>query len=120
VLELEAAERREHRRQTVRVLVDYVSREGVRCEYATTIGAGGLFVETDAPLPEGAALRLRFRLPAGDRLHQIEARVVWSHKPARLDDIPRPPGMGVEFTDAVAAAGLARELDDMPDWYGVS
>lgn len=115
----DVADRRNHRRRTVRVLVDYVCRNGVHCEYATTVGAGGLFVETEDPLPEGSPVRLRFRLPAGDRLHEIEGRVVWSHRPEQPAVTPRAPGMAVEFTDPVAAAGLARELEDLPDWYGV-
>ena len=32
--------RRRYRRQTVRVLVDYHSEHGARCDYATTLGAG--------------------------------------------------------------------------------
>lgn len=105
--------RRRFRRHVVRVLVDYVSREGARCEYATTLGPGGLFVETDTPLPLGSPLRLRFRLPGGQRLHEVEARVAWLYVPAEPDRSPRPPGMGVEFTDTVAAAGVARELEDL-------
>ena len=31
---------RRHRRQTVRILVDYRSDRGHRCDYATTLGAG--------------------------------------------------------------------------------
>ena len=105
--------RRILRRRNVRVLVDYVSREGVRCEYATTLGGGGIFVETDQPLPVGAPLRLRFRIPGGDRLHELEARVVWAHEPKRPEESVTPPGMGIEFTDSVGAAGVASELADL-------
>ncbi len=109
-------ERRRHRRRSVRFLVDYVSREGLRCEYANTLGAGGMFVESDHPLAEGLPLRLRFRIPGGERLHEVEGRVVWSNRSEPLEASVRPPGMGIQFTDPVAAAGVARELEDMPDW----
>jgi uncharacterized protein (TIGR02266 family) len=99
----------------VRVLVDYVSREGVRCEYATTLGEGGVFVETEQPLPVGAPLRLRFRLPGGERLHEVEGRVAWIHVLQPSGDGSRPPGMGIEFTDSVGAAGVARELTDLSE-----
>ncbi len=112
-------ERRQHRRRSVRFLVDYVSRHGVRCEYANTLGAGGLFVESDDPLPQGAPLRLRFRLPGGDRLHEVEGRVVWSQRSQPLEASARAPGMGVQFTDRVSAAGVVREIEDMPDWLGL-
>lgn len=103
--------RRRFRRRTIRVLVDFVAGARVRCDYATTLGAGGLFVETEEPLPVGARLKVRFRLPDGRDVHEIEGRVVWRQSPAAGDGPVRAPGMGVEFTDAVASARLARELD---------
>lgn len=107
---------RRFRRRLVRMLVDFHAEGGARCEYATTLGAGGLFIETDAPLPVGATLRLRFRLPGGDTLHAIDGRVTWQHRPdeARAGDA-RPGGMGVAFTDAAAAAKLAHELETLGD-----
>jgi uncharacterized protein (TIGR02266 family) len=103
---------RRFRRQLVRVLVDYYAGGAPHCEYATTLGAGGLFIETDAPLAPGSVLRVRFRLPGGAALHHIDGRVTWQHRleDARAGD-SRPSGMGVEFTDAVAAASLAQELE---------
>jgi uncharacterized protein (TIGR02266 family) len=107
---------RRFRRRLVRVLVDFHAEGVPRCEYATTLGAGGMFIETDAPLPPGTALRLRFRLPGGEALHAIEGRVTWQHREAdaRAGDV-RPGGMGVAFTDAAAAARLARELETLED-----
>lgn len=98
---------RRFRRRTLRVLVDFVAEGGVRCEYATTLGAGGMFIETDEPLPAEAALKARFRLPGSDAVHEIEGRVVWSQPGGGR----QAPGMGIEFTDAVAVAALARELE---------
>jgi uncharacterized protein (TIGR02266 family) len=91
------------------VLVEYAAEAGLCCDPATTLGAGGLFVETERPLFEGARLKLRFRLPGLERAHEIEGRVVWVRTPAESG--PHVPGMGVEFTDRIAAAGLARELE---------
>ena len=33
---------RKHRRATVRFLVDYHARGDIHCDYATTLGAGGI------------------------------------------------------------------------------
>jgi uncharacterized protein (TIGR02266 family) len=105
---------RRFRRRLLRVLVDYHARGGPCCEYATTLGAGGLFIETDAPLVPGTLLRVRFRVPGGSALHVIEGRVTWQHRAeaARAGDL-RASGMGIEFTDAGAAAALARELEEL-------
>jgi uncharacterized protein (TIGR02266 family) len=111
----ENVQERRHRRRTVRILVDYSSAAGVQCEYATTLGAGGLFIESEEPLPRGTPLKVRFRLPGGDGVHEIEGRVAWTHTPRRGEGGHRSPGMGIEFTDAVASARLARQLEDMPD-----
>ena len=101
---------RRFRRRTLRVLVDYTTADGVHCEYGTTLGAGGLFIETEEPLATGAPLKVRFRLPDGERVHEIEGRVVWRQEAEAAGSTLRAPGMGIEFTDAVAASRLAREL----------
>jgi uncharacterized protein (TIGR02266 family) len=108
--------KRRFRRRTVRVLVDYQVAGSVRCEYATTLGAGGMFVETEEPLPPGTQLKTRFRLPGRDVLHEVQGRVAWT-LPVESTAAPasRVPGMGVEFVDAVAAARLARELERLPE-----
>lgn len=107
---------RRFRRRLVRVLVDFHAGGVPRCEYATTLGAGGLFIETEAPLVLGSALRLRFRLPGGASLHAIEGRVTWQHRAEGAGaGEARPSGMGIAFTDAAAAARLARELEQLQD-----
>jgi uncharacterized protein (TIGR02266 family) len=99
---------RRFRRRTLRVLVEYLCEAGLCCEPATTLGAGGMFIETELPQREGARLKLRFRLPGSALTHEIEGRVAW----ARGAETPGggAPGMGIEFTDRGAAARLAREL----------
>ena len=102
---------RRFRRKTLRVLVDYISDQGVRCDYATTLGAGGLFLETESPLPVGSQVKLRFRLPAGESLHEIAGRVCWVHE--RSTSRNQSPGLGIQFTSSSATASLARELEDL-------
>ncbi len=102
--------KRRFRRRTVRVLVDYQTEGEVHCEYATTLGAGGMFIETESPLPSGQQLKVRFRLPDEGGVHEIEARVVWCQR-SEQGTLSRAPGMGIEFTDAVATSALARALE---------
>lgn len=104
--------RRRFRRRTVRILVDFVAGGHVQCEYATTLGAGGLFIESAESPDPGTPLTVRFRLLPDGALHEIPARVAW--RKAGDADVPGAPGMGIEFLDAVATAKLARELETLP------
>jgi uncharacterized protein (TIGR02266 family) len=105
--------RRRFRRKRVRVLVDFHDSGGIRYEYATTVGAGGLFIETEDPIAIGSPVKVRFRLPGFDQIHEIEGRVVWHEQAVSGEPTTRPPGMGIEFLDAAAAAAVEEELDQM-------
>jgi type IV pilus assembly protein PilZ len=105
--------KRRYRRRTVRVMVDYGSDAGMASDPATTLGAGGLFIETESPLPRNSRLKLRFRLPGSDQTHEIEGRVRWCKKPHDVGQ--HSPGMGIEFTDRNAMGLLARELESLDD-----
>lgn len=103
---------RRFRRRTVRLRVELHVAGTVRTEWATTLGAGGIFLETEDVLAVGTRLKLRFRMPLGRALHELEGRVAWAMKREGTAGCPAPsPGIGVEFTDAVACAALARELE---------
>jgi len=102
---------RRHRRQTVRILVDYQSGDAVCCDYATTLGAGGLFIECEDALPPATMLKLRFRLPHSEELHELEGRVTWRREAHAERSLA--PGMGVQFSDSSARAKLAHDLDDL-------
>lgn len=104
---------RRFRRRKVRLLVDFQGSAGVRCEYATTLCAGGLFIETEEPIEVGTSIRVRFRLPEGDRVHEIEGRVAWHQRARSGAPTTRAPGMGIEFLDAAAAAAVARDLEGL-------
>jgi uncharacterized protein (TIGR02266 family) len=102
---------RRFRRKTARVLVDFLGGSGVRCEYASTLGPGGLFIETEELIEIGTPIKVRFRLPESDRVHEISGRVAW-HRPGGCGEAnTRAPGMGIEFLDAAATADLARDLE---------
>lgn len=103
---------RRFRRRTVRIEVSYPSLDGgaIR-EFATTLGAGGLFIDSEQPRPEGTRLKLTFSLPGRSEQHEIEGRVVWAEYPAQPGEPVRHAGMGIQFTNRVSEAKLARELE---------
>ena len=103
--------KRRYRRRTVRIVVEYLSATGPCSETATTLGAGGLFIETDTPEYEGSQLKLRFRIQPEGLDHEIEGRVAWSRG---LNSEPvGMPGMGIEFADRRAMNRLAEELETL-------
>ena len=103
---------RRFRRQGLRVLVDDSCDGGIHCDYATSISAGGLFIETESNLPFDSSVKLRFRLPSGQELHEIQGRVCWSNDPAE-GTAQQAPGFGITFTSNDATNTLARELEDL-------
>jgi type IV pilus assembly protein PilZ len=76
------------------------------------IGAGGLFIESSAPLAPGTELSVEFALP--DRpweKHKAKAKVAWTrNKPERHLLFP---GMGVQFIDIDEKA--RKELVELVD-----
>ena len=98
--------RRRHRRLTLRVAVTYATPAGTHAAEATTLGAGGLFIATAAPLPKGTPLVVTFTLPGSARRHRIPGRVVWSQRDGRGG-----AGMGIAFRDPASCSALAAELE---------
>ena len=90
-----APERRRSERTDVLVRVDYQSIDELFSEFARNINEGGLFVETDAPLPVDSKVSLQFKIPGSDAPVAGTGRVV---RVAQVDG-PGPPGMGIEFDD---------------------
>ena len=68
-------------------------------EHAVNISAGGIFVRSRAPHPEGSLICFQFRLEDGATLIEGLAKVVHVNPP----DHPAP-GMGLEFVNLDAAS----------------
>ncbi len=96
-------EKRKYPRALVRALVDYESANTYLYDYSSTLGEGGIFIETEKPLSVGSTLTLRFTLPGIDRVFQIAGNVVWIREKGKSQDPDWPKalssGMGIEFTD---------------------
>ena len=92
------AHARSHPRAPLAVKVRYTTPEGRQYDSLTGgIGAGGLFIESSAPLAPGTELSVEFALP--DRpweKYKAKAKVAWTrNKPERHLLFP---GMGIQFT----------------------
>ena len=93
------AHARSHPRAPLAVKVRYTTPEGKQFDSLTGgIGAGGLFIESSAPLAPGTELSVEFALP--DRpweKHKATAKVAWTRN--RPERHLLFPGMGVKFTN---------------------
>ncbi|MFQ5992097.1 MAG: PilZ domain-containing protein [Nitrospiraceae bacterium] len=79
--------------------VRYSTSDGKEFESrATGIGGGGLFIESNTPLPVGTALAIEFSLPdhSNDWI-AVHGTVAWVCP--RADQYTFFPGMGVQFTN---------------------
>jgi Tfp pilus assembly protein PilZ len=97
---------------TVRVRIELARAAGRQHATATTLGGGGLFVETEELWERLTPVAIRFRLRDDGPLHALRGRVVFGHSAS--DGIGSKTGMGIEFTDPDATARLAAELERLP------
>jgi uncharacterized protein (TIGR02266 family) len=107
------AHARSHPRAPLAVKVRYTTPEGKQFDSLTGgIGAGGLFIESSAPLAPGTELSVEFALPDRPwKKHKAKAKVAWTrNKPERHLLFP---GMGVQFTNIDEKA--RKELVELVD-----
>jgi uncharacterized protein (TIGR02266 family) len=97
---------REAQRVRARLEVRYgPGRRQLLCNYSVNISTGGLFLETDDPLPVDTPLELEFTLPSRQTAIRCNGRVAWVNHPVLLNKPEMAAGMGVQFVDL--------RLDDM-------
>jgi len=117
---LKSMEKRATKRLPIRVLVEYESAEDFLIDYTANMSVGGMFIQTDDPLPMGTRFRLRFRVPGHDKIIETFGEVRWCVPPAEAG--PMHPGMGIQFDDLKASdlelvTGLLQrwEVDELED-----
>jgi type IV pilus assembly protein PilZ len=85
---------RQHERIGLALEVSYRTAGAFLVSYSVNLSKGGIFLETNTPLPIGTELGLRFNVPGVDGTIDVRGVVAWVRAVAADD---RPPGMGVEF-----------------------
>lgn len=90
------SEKRRFARTALSLLVQYRFNtfEDFLAEYSVNLSAGGIFIRTDQPKPEGSIIYLQFSLKDGSRLIEGMGRVVRVNPPGVAG---RVAGMGIEF-----------------------
>ncbi|MGE4544960.1 MAG: TIGR02266 family protein [Pedobacter sp.] len=97
------------------------SGEHALTHFSINISTGGLFIETETPLPVGTPLLLDFTLPGHHDIVRCKGRVAWVNHADGPKHLRLPPGMGLQFFDltledmALVRSYIMRSLV-VPDW----
>jgi uncharacterized protein (TIGR02266 family) len=97
-------------RVPIRVKVEYAEIEDFLADYSCNVSLGGMFIETEDPLPIGTRFRLRLQLPNRKLPLETFAEVRWIIDPGTPG---QEAGMGVRF-EAVGHAER-REIERLLD-----
>ena len=89
-------DRRKFSRAPLALSVKYQDAAGKEIEaFTVTVGGGGLFIETFAPLPVCQEISIELHLPGAANKTALKGTVVWSRTEYAEGF---SPGMGVRFT----------------------
>jgi len=83
---------RKHPRAHVNILVKYENLDLFLTNYASNLGSGGMFIETDRLLPQGTIMNLEFQIPEISVPVRAKGMVVWTGKGKS-----GKKGMGIQF-----------------------
>jgi uncharacterized protein (TIGR02266 family) len=84
------------RRIPIQLLVDYKADGHYLFDFCRDLGAGGVFIETKNPLPQGSPIDLTFTIPDSKETLNTKGTVIWvQHAVPDRKDLT--PGMGVQF-----------------------
>ena len=83
------------------VQVEFRTASSFLIAYSVNLSRGGLFLETDQDVPQGAAIGLALAVPGADPI-DLTGVVAWRRAADSLDG---PPGLGIELQDVAPALG---------------
>ncbi len=94
----ESIDDRKSQRIPVQLLVDYKSQNGhYLFDFCRDLGAGGVFIETQKPLPMGESVTLTFTIPDSKETLKATGKVIWVQE--LVPEKNMAAGMGVQFDE---------------------
>lgn len=87
----------------VDITVDYTTAGMFLSNRVMNLSRGGLFIQTDHPLPLNSEVFLTFRLPATETKIEMRGRVAWTFD-MKKGTAHLVPGMGIRLVDAATQA----------------
>ena len=94
--------RRAHPRVPLALQVGYRTTGAFLVSYTVDLSGGGLYIESDDPLPEGTQLELQMAVPGVAEPVRLTGVVVWTQRAVMGG---HPPGMGIQFQGVEATFG---------------
>lgn len=89
-------EKRENERLPITLEVNFNTEMEFLNSTTRNISAGGMFIHTLYPLPEGTELNVRFSIPEVEIDFSAAAEVVWAVTVSEVED-EKESGMGIRF-----------------------
>lgn len=89
---------REDTRVPIQLLVDYKADGHYLFDFCKDLGAGGVFIQTKSPLPQGSQVDLTFTIPDSKETLITKGQVIWVQEQVH-DRKDLTAGMGVQFAD---------------------
>lgn len=99
----------------VRIKVEvFYGKNPMLSGYTMNMSTGGVYIETDSPLPAGESISLKLFLSENNAPLECSGKVAWVNPASKpiVDD--HPPGMGVEFFSGVDEAEIRSFLSSFP------
>lgn len=93
----EADDGRSGRRIPIQLLVDYKSDGNYLFDFCRDLGTGGVFIQTNKPLPTGSSIDLTFTIPDSKETLTTKGTVIWVQNEAGSQSDSNV-GMGVQFS----------------------
>jgi type IV pilus assembly protein PilZ len=94
--EADAADGRSGRRIPIQLLVDYKSEGNYLFDFCRDLGTGGVFIQTNKPLPTGSSIDLTFTIPDSKETLTTKGTVIWVQGEVG-SQTSATVGMGVQF-----------------------
>jgi uncharacterized protein (TIGR02266 family) len=88
-----SSENRGEPRLPIKLEVEYRTAGAFLVSYSVNLSKGGIFIETQSPLPVGSQLSLQFEVPEAGAL-EVSGLVAWVRQ-GSIDGLP--DGMGIQF-----------------------
>ncbi len=97
-------ERRRDRRVPVQIQIQYRSADGFFQDYIRNLSLGGIFIETEKPLPKNTKLKVEFCLPEIADPITADGIVVHTLRAGKKTQDNSVSGMGIRFSELASSS----------------